>query len=454
MEASDPASGTTAARRVPLSAVLRGRRGFFLVALLLAEFGAAMQGIAYSTILPLVAEDLDGFGLFGATLAAGNIAAVAMLALAPRLLGRFRPGVVLFAATVLYIAGAALAVFAPAMAWVLAGTVVRGVAAGLLAGVGMGAIGALYDEDERPRVFGLFSLVWLLPSFVGPALNAVVAEWAGWRWALAWPAILVLLARLLMGRYIGAIPWEPHRSSARPAVGLAVAGVLALGAAGSSAAGPWGIAAFVVGVLSAAAGISLFLARGSGAAAGRVLRCFALVCAAYFGVYELLSLTVVEGLGESVVWASVAISAALVAWSVVGLRPMPRARVDAVVVGTGLILASIVGMAAAVQLFPPSWALVVIIASAVLAGLGMGLSYPLLSSEPFTVSGGVPASTTGALVAFAETAGTAWAALVGGGLYSLAHASGLAARPSLFLVFLALGVVSMAAIVTAVRRRR
>src|SRR5687767_12978268 len=109
VKASDPASGTTAARRVPLSTVLRGRRGFFLVALLLAEFGAAMQGIAYSTILPLVAEDLDGFGLFGATLAAGNIAAVAMLALAPRLLGRFRPGIVLFAATVLYVAGAALA---------------------------------------------------------------------------------------------------------------------------------------------------------------------------------------------------------------------------------------------------------------------------------------------------------------------------------------------------------
>src|SRR4051812_20245 len=108
MHAPEPEPRT---RRVALSVVLRGRRGFFLLALLVAEFGAAMQGIAYSTVLPLVADDLDGFGLFGATLAAGNIAAVAMLALAPRLLGRFRPAVVLFAATMLYIVGAALAVF-------------------------------------------------------------------------------------------------------------------------------------------------------------------------------------------------------------------------------------------------------------------------------------------------------------------------------------------------------
>jgi hypothetical protein len=232
-----------------------------------------------------------------------------------------------------------------------------------------------------------------------------------------------------------------------------VAGVLAVGAVASSAAGPWGIAGFVAGVTGAAAGIALFLGRGAGAIAARVLRCFALVCAAYFGMYELLSLTVVEGLGESVVWASVAISAALVAWSVVGLRPMPKARVDVVVVGTALLLVSIVGMVVAVQVVAPAWALAVIIASAVLAGLGMGLSYPLLSSEAFTVSPATPSTTTGSLVAFAETAGTAWAALLGGGLYSLAHGSGLAAPPSLFLVFVVLSLVAAAAVLAAVLRR-
>ena len=52
-----------------LADVLRGRRGRFLLALLLTEFAGAMQGIAYSTVLPVLARDLDGFTLFGATLA-------------------------------------------------------------------------------------------------------------------------------------------------------------------------------------------------------------------------------------------------------------------------------------------------------------------------------------------------------------------------------------------------
>ena len=47
-------------RPTGLAAVLHGRRGRFLMALLLTEFAGAMQGIAYSTVLPVMARDLDG----------------------------------------------------------------------------------------------------------------------------------------------------------------------------------------------------------------------------------------------------------------------------------------------------------------------------------------------------------------------------------------------------------
>jgi hypothetical protein len=43
-----------------LRAVFAGRRGRLLAALLLAEFAAAVQGIAYATVLPLASRDLDG----------------------------------------------------------------------------------------------------------------------------------------------------------------------------------------------------------------------------------------------------------------------------------------------------------------------------------------------------------------------------------------------------------
>jgi len=290
---SDPAAS------VSLRDVLQGRRGGFLLALLFAEFGAAMQGIAYSTVLPVVAADLDGFGLFGATLAAGSVAAVLMLSVTAPLLARVRPGTVLLVATLLYVAGVAVSALAPSMVWVLAGTVVRGVAAGLLGGFGMGAIGALFDERERPRVFGLFAFVWILPSVLGPAVNALLTEALGWRWALAWPAAVVLLARALMGRYVSAVPWERRREALRPLVGILVAAALTAAASGSALSGAGGWALFVVGGVAAAIGTLVFLWRGAAPAGRMPLIAFAAVCAVYFGVYELLAVTMLEALDGS-----------------------------------------------------------------------------------------------------------------------------------------------------------
>ncbi|MDQ2697524.1 MAG: hypothetical protein M3Y46_01890 [Actinomycetota bacterium] len=440
-------------RHVPLRVVLAGRRGAFLVALLLAEFGAAMQGIAYSTVLPVVAEDLDGFALFGATLAAGSVAAVLMLSFAPPLLGRLRPSLVLLVATVGYVVGAGMAVVAPTMEWVLAGTVVRGLAAGLLGGFGMAAIGALFDAVERPRVFGMFALVWLLPSLVGPGLNALVTEAFGWRWALAWPAVLVLLARALMGVQVGAVPWKPSRPPLRAGAGVVVAACLAVGAWGSATPGPLGLTVLVLGISLSGLGIAVFLRRS--AASGllfRVLLTFTLLCAGFFGLFELLAAAIVSGLGASLTVAAAAVMAGLVAWSVAGLRPRPDARPDRVVVGTVLVAVAVGAATAATAFAAPAAAIVLLIVAGGVAGLGMGWAYPLLSSEPFETD--APATDVGPLIAFGETAGTAWAVLLTGGALSQLHATGLPLRDAA-AVSLAIGVfVAVAGVVAATLRRR
>lgn len=162
-----------------LRAIFAGRRGRLLAALLLAEFAAAVQGIAYATVLPLAARDLDGDALYGATLAAGSLTTVLVLAAGAGVTARLGPRATLVVATVLYVGGVALAAAAPTMGWLLAGSVLRGIAGGLLAAFGLTAIGGLFEDDVRPRVLGLFAVVWLLPSLAGPAINAAVAVWAG-----------------------------------------------------------------------------------------------------------------------------------------------------------------------------------------------------------------------------------------------------------------------------------
>lgn len=434
-----------------LSSLLRGRRGRFLASLLLAEFAAAMQGVAYSTVLPVVARDLAGFGLFGATLAAGPIATVAMLSLTPRVLTRVRPGAVLLLSTGAFVAGAAMSVFAPTMGWVLAGTVVRGIAGALLGGFGMGALGALYDAPERPRVFALFSLMWLLPSLAGPPVNALITEWAGWRWALAWPAVVVVAARVLMGTTISAV--RDDRADApvrvRAGVGLLVAALLALGAWGSTGAGPLAAVILIVGAAAAAAAAVTFVSRSLPAPGGRILVAFSALCAVYFGVSGLISLTMIEALGSSVVLAAVGVAGGLVAWSVVGLLPRSRWMPDAAVLGIVLVgagAALVVGGIAA----SGTVGVALVVTGSTTTGVGMGLAYPVLNSEPFDV--GAPSSTVGALILFAETAATAWISIAGGGAYSSLHNSGVSPAAALTAVFT--GLVMVAAVGAAIATHR
>lgn len=277
-----------------------------------------------------------------------------------------------------------MSVFAPAMSWVLAGTVVRGVAAGLIAGFGMGAIGALYDQRERPRVFGLYAMIWLLPSLVGPPLNAALAEWLDWRWALGWPAVLVVGARLLMGRFVSTVPWTRGSEPVRRGAGLVMAGGLVLGAVGSARSGWWAAPLLGTGVLVSAAGIAAFLTRAAGEIRlARTVFAFTLVCAGFFGIYEMLSLTLVEGLQQRLLWASVAIMAGLGGWPLAGMRPRPVARPDAAAFGAALITMGGVGVLLAATVAAGGVAVAVVVCSAVVAGLGTGQWYPLLSSEPF-----------------------------------------------------------------------
>ena len=425
---------TDTAPDTSLRAVFAGRRGRLLVALLLAEFAAAVQGIAYTTVLPLAARELDGSRLYGATVAAGSLVTVLVLAVGSGLTARLSPRTTLALATAVYVVGVVLAATAPAMGWLLAGSALRGVAGGLLAAFGLSAIGGLYDEHLRPRVLSLFTLVWLLPSLVGPGLNAAIAVATDWRWAMAWPAVVVVVARVLMGRDADLVPWQTERRPVAVGLGLAVVAGLVL-ASLATTAGRWGLPLLACGVLLAAGAGVRVVDRATEADRPRtwVVVAFAGMVVAFFSGEGLVPLAVLEGLDRGVVAGAVAICAGLTAWSVTGLLPpAPRGRLDPVAGGLALLG---VGLAAQVlpQLaeLPRGVGLAVVVGAWTTAGLGIGLAYPRLSSQAFDglSTERVPAVATA--VAFAETTAAVVGSLLGAGLYSLATTAGTASRPAI-----------------------
>ena len=429
-----------------LRAVFAGRRGRLMAALLLAEFAAAVQGVAYSTVLPLASRELDGGRLYGATLAAGSLVTVLVLAAGSGVTARLGARATLLTATPLYVGGVVLAATAPAMGWLLAGSALRGLAGGLLAAFGLTAVGGLYEDPLRPRVLSLFALVWLLPSLVGPALNAAIAVWSDWRVAMAWPAVVVVLARLLVGRDAGLVPWS--REQRRPDVGpglLVVAGLVLASLA--TAAGHWGFPLLAVGVLlSCGAGwVVIDRATGGTRSRTRVLVAFSALVGAFFAGDGLIPLAVVEGLDRGVVANAVAVSAGLVTWSLTGLAPWPAGRrPDPTALGPVLVA---LGLAAAAVsqtgLLPAPGALALLVAGSAVAGAGIGLAYPRLSSgaldglEPARVA---PVATA---VAFAETTAVVVGSLLGAGVYSLATTSGGGDRTAIGTAFALAAVLAL-----------
>ena len=451
----------TTAQQTPIDTSLRtvfaGRRGRLLVALLLAEFAAAVQIVAYSTVLPLAAENLDGDRLYGATLTAGTFATIAVLGSGGGVFARLRPHALLFTATACYVVGVILAATAPAMEWVLAGSVLRGLGSGLLAGFGLTAIGGLFEDALRPRVLGLFAAIWVLPSLLGPLLNAAVAATVGWRWALAWPALLVLGARLLMGRDASIIPWQSEERRVDLANTVLLLGGLVLSAiAPGLPARPLVLPAFAGGLVIASVAALRILGRASGSDRPlfRTTVAFLTVCLVVFSAYGLVPLVAIEHLETGVVPASVALGAGLLSWSLVGMRPtwVDERLGDTATLGFVLVAAAmLVLLVSQLPGLGRLAALVMLVGGWSLAGIGMGFTYPRLTSRAFDnlEPARTPIVATG--VAFAEFGGSALGTMLGGGMYSVGAAFGAAPEVAFRLAFVLLAVVAVGG--TAVTRR-
>jgi len=435
-----------------LRVIFAGRRGRLLIALLFAEFGGAVQSIAYSSVLPIASSALHGTSLYGATLAAGSFSVILMLAIGPVPFARLGPLALLGTATTLYVLGAGLSVAAAEMPMLLAGTIIRGVGGGLLAGFGLSILGGLFHDQERIRVYGMFAIMWLLPSIVGPVVNAAVTIAWGWRAALAWPAILVIIGRVLIGKQIDLVPWK-RSTAARPSFIWATALLSGLIVATFATLPKRG-----VGIILLAAGClltstaSLHILRiqvgRAGARLGKVMLLY-LLCLCYFGGSGIISLAAITGLGHGIVAGTGAVCAGQVAWSVTGFKPeladrwLPAPRIAGLILITvGLLLAFLTQTAA-----NGITALVVLIAAWFVAGIGMGIAYPRFSASAMDELPPDRVLAVATAVEFSETSATAVAGFIGGGTYSLARSLSLPASSALswaFALLALVGVVSIA----------
>lgn len=163
------------------------------VVIILVTTGAYLNR-STMTLMPSIAQQLDGRHLFGATsasaLAAYALAAAVIAAVGQKIDQRL---LITIGAAVILIAGLAM-LAVTSMTHVLIIRVCTGLGEAWI-DVGLTTWISRYVPNHiRRKMFALFATLWLLPSLVGPVLADGLAATLGWRFGYALPALALLTA--------------------------------------------------------------------------------------------------------------------------------------------------------------------------------------------------------------------------------------------------------------------
>ena len=421
----------------------------------------AFEAMAVATVMPTVARDLDGLGLFALAFAAPLASGVVGMVAAGTWSDRTGPVVPLLVSMALFSLGLLVCGLAPTMEVLLAGRVLQGLGGGALT-VGLYVIvGLVYPPVLRPAIFASFAAAWVLPALFGPGLAALVADVWSWRWVFLGAVALVALALVLLAPALRRL--EPHadgtdtpRSRLWWAVAAAVA-VLALELLGSSAG------AAALGALAALAIVWVSLGRllppGTRRAARglpAVVATRGLLSAAFFLAEAYIVYVLQERWDLTPARAGIALTCVGVVWaSSSQLSSRLGQRIShsrAMLAGTALVLVGVGGLALTVQLLDAGARLSAVLPAAtyVLAGAGMGFAYPRTGVAMLEASTDRDRGFNSSALSIADSLGAALALSLAGAVFAASERSGV--EPFL-AVFTMAAVAAALGVAAAVRTK-
>jgi MFS family permease len=410
---------------------------------------SAFEATAVTTVMPTVARQLDGIGLYALSFAAPLASGVVGMVAAGAQSDRRGPVVPLVAALVLFAIGLVVCGTAPSMEVLVAGRVLQGLGGGAMTVCLYVVVGLVFPAVLQPAVFASFAAAWVLPSLFGPALAAFVAHAVGWRWVFLGVVALVAAAALLIVpalRGLEARAEQPESSRARLVWAvIGAAAVLGLELVGSrrGAVGLLAVVALAIVLLSLRRMLpagALLARRGLPAVIGtRGLLSASFFCAEAYIVFVLqdrwgltpgtsgLALTAV-----GIVWA-----ASSQAQSRLGTRV---SDVAAMRWGSSLVLA---GTAALVVVVVADGAPVLAMASYVVAGAGMGFGYPRTGVAMLAASDDADRGFNSSALSIADSLGGALSLSLSGIVFGTATRMGADPFVSVFVLATGIAVLGM-----------
>ncbi|MGX9347940.1 MFS transporter [Microbacterium sp. KNMS] len=407
-------------------------------------FLAALQSLAVTTVMPVVASDLNGEALYAVAFSGTFATAVIGMVAAGAWSDRTGPVAPLFTAALFFVAGLAIDALAGDMTTLVVGRLIMGLGSGGQVVALYVVVARVFPAQVQGRVMAAFSAAWIVPSLVGPVLAGAVTQYLHWRWVFAGIAILTVAAFAMIApslRGLRTSPEEPHMGGIARRLLFAVVvavGALALSLSGEIEGALGWLAAAASLVVVAASILPLLPARTIRLARGlpSVIVMRGLIAGALFGAEIYVPYLLIDRFGFSPTTAGAGLTVAALTWAasaeVSGRFGDRMGNRRIALLGAALLAVALTACMLTAALGLPAW---VPIGFWGFAGLGMGLVYPRLTvltiayssarnqgfnSSALQISDSVGASATMAVMGLAFTAlagaSGAFAAVFGIGL--------------------------------------
>jgi MFS family permease len=366
-----------------------------------------------------------------------------------RIADRYGPVIPLYVGIGAFGVGLLVSGFAPTMTVLLIGRTLQGIGSGLI-NIGWAVVLAhAFEADERPKIMGLFSTCWVVPSFIGPPIAAWLTKALSWHWVFFSVLPILVVAAALCARPLAALRQEHNHDAegeqpqpvpywAAIATGLGVAALQLAGQQFAEAQGSLPVTIWVA--LAVGAGLlvvgvpPLLPAREKPSAAteshrGSILAVLGsrfLIAGPFFGAQSFLPLMMVEQHGWSLLLAGGLLTIGAVGWTAASwvqsrrISWLPRGRIILVGNVTLAIGIAMLGLGASM---PALWVGVIAIGW-VIAGFSMGLAVTSTSLAVLSLSAPLAQGRNNAALQVSDNLGSSVLVAVAGTIYAAWHPSG------------------------------
>lgn len=421
----------------------------------------AFESLAVITILPDIEDDLVGLSWYGWVTSAfflGTLIGIVVAGDQADRRGLGRPYVTGLSCFAL---GLVLAGLAPSMPVLVGARFVQGLGAGVVPAIGYIAIGRVYPEALRPRMFAVLSTAWVVPGIAGPALAERVSNGPGWRWVFLGLIPLVLVAgTFVIPAMLAVRRTDDETLDAPPPGRLLDAVFVASGAAmvvGAFTSSTWLVPLLLAGGVAvglrplmrltppgtfrAAPGLpTVILSRG-------------LLTFGFFGADTFVPHALTDARGASTASGSIAVSASVLGWtSGSWLQERKVATVgERALIRAGYLLLAAAGAGVAVTSATGSLPVWLIHVSWTVGGLGIGVAYSVHSQLVLSRARPGELGTNTSALQLCDNLGVALGAGVTGAAVTLADGRSWSPGTGVALALLIPVVVALSGVVLSAR---